>query len=208
MKKAAPISALFVDIGGVLLTDGWDRQARRRAAKLFKLNWAEMEDRHELNFETHEEDKTNFKEYLDRMIFYQKRAFTRARFRRFMFAQSKPYAEMIALVRNLKAKYGLKIIVVSNESRELNAYRIRHFRLNAFVDAFISSCFVRLRKPDADIFKLALDIAQRPARQIVYIENTPLFVQIAAGFGIRGILHTDYKSTCAKLAAFGLEVAG
>jgi putative hydrolase of the HAD superfamily len=208
MKKEAPISALFVDIGGVLLTDGWDRQARRRAVKLFKLNWAEMEDRHELNFETHEEDKTNFKEYLDRVIFYQKRAFTRARFRLFMFAQSKPYAEMIALVRNLKAKYGLKIIVVSNESRELNAYRIRHFRLNAFVDAFISSCFVRLRKPDADIFKLALDIAQRPARQIVYIENTPLFVQIAAGFGIRGILHTDYKSTCAKLAAFGLEVAG
>ena len=122
-----------------------------------------------------------------------------------MFAQSKPYAEMIELIRNLKAKYGLKIIVVSNESRELNAYRIRQFKLAGFVDAFISSCFVRLRKPDADIFKLALDIAQTPTRQIVYIENTPLFVQIAEGLGIRSILHTDYKSTCAKLAAFGLQ---
>ena len=59
----------------------------------------------------------------------------------------------------------------------------------------------------AGIFKLALDIAQTPARQIVYIENTPLFVQIAEGFGIRSILHTEYKSTCAKLASFGLEVA-
>ena len=208
MKSGAPISALFVDIGGVLLTNGWDHQARRRAAKHFKLNSSEMQERHELNFETHEEDKTTFKEYLDRVVFYQKRAFTRAEFRRFMFAQSKPFAEMIALVRKLKAKYGLKIIVVSNESRELNAYRIRQFKLDGFVDAFISSCFVCLRKPDADIFKLALDIAQRPARRIVYIENTPLFVQVAEGFGIRGILHTDYKSTRAKLAAYGLEVAG
>jgi putative hydrolase of the HAD superfamily len=142
------------------------------------------------------------------VVFYEKRSFTRAEFRRFMFAQSKPYAEMIALVRSLKAKYGLKIIVVSNESRELNAYRVRQFKLDEFVDAFISSCFVRLRKPDADIFKLALDIAQTPARQILYIENTPLFVQIAEGMGIRSILHTDYKSTCTKLASFGLDIAG
>jgi putative hydrolase of the HAD superfamily len=208
MKKRAPISVLFVDIGGVLLTNGWDHRARKRAATHFKLDWAEMQERHELNFETHEEDKTTFKEYLDRVVFYQKRAFTRATFRRFMFAQSKPYAEMIGLVRNLKAKYGLKIIVVSNESRELNAYRIRQFKLDGFVDAFISSCFVRLRKPDADIFKLALDIAQTPVREIIYIENTPMFVQVAEGLEIRSILHTDYKSTCVKLASFGLEVAG
>ncbi len=205
MKNGAPISALFVDVGGVLLTNGWDHQARRRAAQHFKLNLAEMQERHELNFGTHEEDKTTFKEYLDRVVFYEKRPFTKAEFRRFMFAQSKPCAGMIALVRDLKAKYGLKIIVVSNESRELNAYRIRQFKLDGFVDAFISSCFVRLRKPDADIFKLALDIAQRPARQIVYIENTPLFVQIAEGLGIRSILHTDYKSTCSKLASLGLQ---
>jgi len=208
MKKSAPIKTLFVDLGGVLLTNGWDHHARRRATKHFKLDWAEMEERHGLNFETHEEDKITLKEYLDRVVFYEKRPFTRAEFRRFMFTQSKPYAEMIGLVRNLKAKYGLKIIVVSNESRELNAYRIRQFKLGGFVDAFISSCFVHLRKPDADIFKLALDIAQRPARQIVYIENTPMFVQIAEGLRIQAILHTDYKSTCVKLASFGLEVAG
>ena len=95
--------------------------------------------------------------------------------------------------------------MVSNEARELNAYRIRKFKLDGFVDAFISSCFVHLRKPDADIFRLALDIAQAPARQVVYIENTPMFVQIAEGLGIRSILHTDYRSTCAKLASFGLQ---
>ena len=194
-----------MDIGGVLLTNGWDHQARRRAAKHFKLDWAEMQERHELNFEVHEEDKISFQEYLDRVIFWKTRPFTRAEFRQFMFAQSKPFTEMIELVRNLKAKYRLKIIVVSNEAREVNAYRIRQFKLAGFVDAFISSCFVQLRKPDAAIFKLALDIAQVPARQIVYIDNTPLFVQIANDFGMRGLLHTDYQSTATKLAAFGLQ---
>lgn len=205
MKKSVPIKTLFVDIGGVLLTNGWDHLARRRAAKHFKLDWIEMEQRHGLNFETHEEDKITFNEYLDRVIFYKKRPFARAEFRRFMVAQSKPLAGMIELVRNLKAGYGLKIIVVSNESRELNAHRISAFKLAGFVDAFISSCYVHLRKPDADIFKLALDIAQTPTRQIVYLENTALFVQIAEGMGIRGILHKDYKSTCAKLSALGLK---
>ena len=208
MKKTILITTLFLDIGGVLLTNGWDHHARRRAAKHFKLNWAQMQERHELNFEIHEEDKITFREYLDRVIFWEKRPFTRVEFRQFMFAQSKSFTEMIELVRNLKAKYGLKIIVVSNESRELNAHRIRQFKLGGFVDAFISSCFVRLRKPDADIFKLALDIAQIPARQIIYIENTPLFVHIAEGMGIRSVLHTDYKSTCTKLASFGLDIAG
>ncbi len=125
-----------------------------------------------------------------------------------MFAQSKPYPEMIELFAQLKVRYGLKIAVVSNEARELNAYRIRKFKLDRFVDAFISSCFVHIRKPDADIFRLALDIAQAPARQVLYIENTPMFVQIAEGLGIRSILHTDYKSTCAKLASFGLQNEG
>jgi putative hydrolase of the HAD superfamily len=205
MKRAIPVTTLFLDIGGVLLTDGWDHHARKRAATNFKLDLAEMEDRHHLTFDTYEEGKLTLEEYLGRVVFYQKRPFTRAQFRRFMFAQSKPYPKMIALVAQLKARYGLKIAVVSNEARELNAYRIQKFKLDGFVDAFISSCFVHVRKPDADIFRLALDIAQAPAPQVLYIENTPMFVQIAEGLGIRSILHADYRSTCAKLALFGLQ---
>jgi putative hydrolase of the HAD superfamily len=200
-----PITTLFLDVGGVLLTNGWDHHARRRAAKHFKLPWAEIEDRHSLMFETQEEGKLTFDEYLGRLVFYRKRPFTRAQFRSFMFAQSKPYSEMIRLVTRLKLRYRLRIAVVSNESREVNAYRIRKFKLDGFVDCFISSCFVHIRKPDPDIFRLALDIAQAPARQVLYIENTPMFVQIAEGLGIRSILHTDYQSTCAQLAAFGLQ---
>jgi FMN phosphatase YigB (HAD superfamily) len=205
MKKATPITALFLDVGGVLLTNGWDHLARKRAAKHFQLNWAEMEERHRLTFEIHEQDRLTFEEYLNLVVFYERRPFTRAQFRRFMCEQSKPYPEMIELVARFKVRYGLKIAVVSNESREVNAYRIRAFRLDGFVDSFISSCFVHIRKPDADIFRLALDITQAPAAQVVYIENTPMFVQIAEGLGIRSILHTDYESTCAKLASLGLK---
>ena len=191
MKKASAITCMFLDIGGVLLTDGWDHHARKRAATKFKLELAEMEDRHHLTFETYEEGKLTLEEYLGQVVFYQERSFTRAQFRRFMFAQSKPYPEMIELIAQLKVRYGLKIVVVSNEGRELNAYRIENFKLDGFVDSFISSCFVHVRKPDAEIFRLALDIAQVPARQVVYIENTPMFVQVAEGLGIRSILHTD-----------------
>ena len=178
MRKTSAITCVFVDVGGVLLTNGWDHHARRRAVAKFKLDWAEMEERHRLVFEIHEEGKLTFDEYLSLVVFYEKRPFTRAQFRRFMCEQSKPYLDMIALLVQLRAQ-GLKIVVVSNESRELNAFRIRTFGLAKFVDSFISSCFVGLRKPDANIFQLALDIAQTPAHQVLYIENTPMFVQIA-----------------------------
>ena len=205
MSKSTAITCVFLDIGGVLLTNGWDHHARKRAATTFQLEWAEMEERHSLNLDAYEKGELTIEEYLARVVFYQKRAFTRAQFRRFMFAQSKSYPEMIQLATQLKPRHGLKIVVISNEARELNAYRIRRFRLDRFVDVFVSSCFVHLRKPDPDIFRLALDIVQAPARRVVYIENTPMFAQIAEGLGIRSVLHKDYMSTSAQLDSFGLQ---
>jgi putative hydrolase of the HAD superfamily len=181
--------------------------SRKLVAKAFGLNQKEMERRHNQAFDTYELGKLTIEEYLSRVVFYEEQSFSPAQFRKFMFAQSKPYPEMIELVSKLKTKYGLKVAVVSNEAREINSYRIRKFKLDGFVDFFISSCFVHLRKPDADIFRLTLDIAQVPANQVVYIENLMMFVQVAEDLGIRGICHKDYKSTCAKLASFGLEVA-
>jgi len=206
MKKVASITALFLDIGGVLLNDGWSHQSREMAAMVFNLDLAEINHRHQLTVETYEMGKLTLEEYLSLVIFYREQPFSRIEFQKFMFEQSKPHPRMIELIRKLKTQYGLKICVVSNEGRELNEYRIRKFKLDGFVDSFISSCFVHVRKPDAEIFQLALDITQVSARHIVYIENTPMFVQIAESLGIRSILHTDYQTTCAKLASFGLEV--
>ena len=131
MKKATAITCVFLDIGGVLLTNGWDHQCPRNGRRrTFELNLDEMEDRHHLTFDTYEEGKLTLEEYLGRAVFYEERPFTRDQFREFMFAQSQPYPEMIELVRNLKARHGLKIAVVSNEARELNSHRIRKFKLD------------------------------------------------------------------------------
>jgi putative hydrolase of the HAD superfamily len=205
MQKTTAITCLFLDIGGVLLTNGWDHHARRRAATNFNLEFDEMDSRHHLNFAAYEEGKVTLEEYLSRTVFYEDRSFTRDQFWEFMCAQSQSYPEMIELFTRLKARYGLRIAVVSNEARELNAYRIGKFKLAEFVDTFISSCFVHVRKPDTDMWRFALDLSQTTAEQVIFIDNTEMFVQIAEGLGIRSIHHTDYKSTCAKLASFGLQ---
>jgi putative hydrolase of the HAD superfamily len=206
MNKAEAITCVFLDVGGVVLTDGWDHQARRRAVIHFRLDGTETEARHHLTWDTHQAGKLTLDEYLDHVVFCQRRSFTRAQFRRFMFAQSRPHAGMLSLIARLKVRHRLKIVVVSNEGHELNAHRIGKFKLAAFVDAFVSSCFVHVLKPDADIFRLALNIAQARARRVVYIDDTAMFVQIAEELGIRGIHHTGYKATCAKLASFGLQI--
>jgi putative hydrolase of the HAD superfamily len=206
MNRPGKVTTLFLDIGGVLLTDGWGLDYRSAAANAFELDPEEMETRHHQAFDTYEMGKLSLEEYLNHVVFHQERSFTQAQFKDFMFAQSKPYPQMIALIRGLKAKYGLKVLVLSNEGRELNAHRIREFRLDAVVDAFISSCFVHLRKPDPEIFRLALDIAQVPPQHVLYVENAPMFIQVAEGLGIPSLLHTDYASTCRKLALLGLDL--
>jgi putative hydrolase of the HAD superfamily len=199
-----PITALFLDIGGVLLTNGWDHLARQRAAQQFDLDYEEMDERHHLTFDTYEEGKLSLDQYLDRVIFYQKRPFSRETFRTFMFDQSKPYQAMIDLVCDLKQRYGLRIAAVSNEGRELTVHRIQTFDLGAFMDFFIASCFVHYRKPDADLYTIALDIAQVPPEQVVYIEDRPMFVDVAKGLGLHTILHTGVESTRQALKTFGL----
>ncbi|MBW4050065.1 MAG: HAD-IA family hydrolase [Proteobacteria bacterium] len=205
MKTAAASACLLLDIGGVLLTDGWDHLARKRAARTFRLDWTEMEERHRLVFETYEEGKFTLAEYLDRVVFYRKRMFKRVQFQRFMYGQSKPYPAMIELIARIKARHRLKVAVISNEGRELNAYRIRKFKLDHIVDFFVCSSLVHLRKPDAQIFRLALDVAQVQARRAVYIDDTPMFAEIGRDLGMRSVFHTSYRSTRAQLSALGLS---
>lgn len=204
----ARVTTLFLDIGNVLLTNGWDRRMRLRAAERFRLDHDEMNERHHLTFDTYEEGKLRLDEYLERVIFYEPRPFSREDFKDFMFSQSQPFPDMIDLIRRLKARYHLKVAVVSNEGRELTEYRIAKFRLADFIDFFISSCFVHCRKPDADIYRIALDIAQVAADCVAYVEDRPMFVDVARGLGIRGIVHRGFESTRGALAAMGLVLEG
>lgn len=208
MAEKTTINTLFLDIGGVLLTNGWDRQARRRAVETFDLDYNELNERHHLTFDTYEQGKLSLDEYLTRVVFYEDRTFTRSEFQNFMFKQSKELPDMIEYLRKLKDQYKLKLVAVSNEGRELNDYRIKTFQLNKFIDAFVSSSYVHFRKPDEDIYKMALDIAQVEPDQVVYLDDRKMFVQIANTFGINGVHHKGYESTRDALRQFGLQVKG
>ncbi len=205
MNKEKKITTLFLDIGGVLLSNGWGHEFRYLAAKKFHLDFAEFEILHSLLFVVYEEGRITLAEYLERVVFYQKRDFTYSQFKNYMFSLTTPDTKMIELIKKLKEEYKLKIIVVSNEARELNEYRIQKFQLNSFVDFYVSSCYVHVRKPDAAIFRMALDGAQVPVDQILYIEDVQMFVDVASDLGITGIRHTDYSSTFNALGALGLQ---
>jgi putative hydrolase of the HAD superfamily len=152
--------------------------------------------------------RLTLKEYLDLVVFSRKRTFTHEDFWAFMSAQSGSFPRMLEMIREVKGRHELKIAIVSNEARELNAHRIQEFGLGEFADFFVSSCFVHIRKPDLDMFRIALDMAQIPANQTVYIDDRLMFVRVAESLGIHGVHHTDYESTRAKLAAFGLTFPG
>jgi putative hydrolase of the HAD superfamily len=201
--KEKKITTLFLDIGGVLLSNGWGHKFRHQAAEKFHLDIPEMEQRHKLLFVVYEEGRITMDEYLERVVFYQKRDFTSGQFKDFIFSLTTPNEEMIALIKKIKQQYDLKIVAVSNEARELNAYRIHTFKLNSFIDFFVSSCYVHMRKPDANIFRMALDTAQVSPDEVIYIDDVQMFVDVATDLGIKSICHSDYSSTAKALAHWG-----
>lgn len=200
-----PVTSLFLDIGGVLLTNGWDRHMRRSAAEKFDLDFEDFDERHHLTFGTYEEGELSLDDYLSRVIFHKGRSFTREDFKNFMYACSRPLPEMIGLVAGLKKRYGLKVAAISNEGRELTLYRVKKFNLGSFIDFFISSCFVHFRKPDLRLYYLALDCAQVRADESVYIDDRRMFVEVAEEVGFNGIHHTGYEDTRNRLEELGFS---
>ena len=177
---------------------------RQLAADKFHLEFEEMNERHHLTFGTYEEGKLSLDAYLDRVVFYEHRGFTPREFRDFVFQQSKPFPAMLNLIRDIKAEHRLKVAAVSNEGRELAAYRRETFRLSEVIDLFVVSSYVHFRKPDTDMYRIALDIAQAEPSNVFYIDDRPMFVEVAGSCGIRGVRHTDVEHTRAALATVGL----
>src|SRR4051812_34270603 len=200
------ITHLFTDLGGVLLTNGWDRGLRKLVASHFGIDPAEMDERHHLTYDTYEAGKISLSEYLRRVVFWEPRSFTEQQVVDFMLEQARCFPEMIDLVRGIKERHRLKVVVVSNEGRELTADRIRRFGLKEFVDFFVVSSYVHFRKPDEDIFRIALDVAQAEPSQVVYVDDRHMFVEVAGSLGMHEIWHRDLASTRDALAALGLDV--
>jgi putative hydrolase of the HAD superfamily len=193
------ITTIFVDIGGVLGTNGWDHASREHAIEKFHLDQKEFNARHQLMNDLLEIGKCSLDEYLKTVVFYQKRSFSLNDFKKFMLGESKPYPKMIDLVSGLQKQFGLKVVAVSNESRELTDFRIHKFNLKSFISFFVASCYVGLRKPDPAIYHMALDLAQAKPQEVVYLEDRALYVEKADHLGIHSIQHVDYVTTKAKI---------
>lgn len=203
----AEVTALFFDIGGVLLTNGWDRSERIAAAKKFKLEWDAFEERHELVLHAFETGQMGLEEYLDRVIFYQQRAFTRQEFKRFIYAQARPFAKSLALLRRVAKTRKYLIGALNNESRDLNAFRIEKFHLRDYFDVFLSSCYVGVRKPDEAIYKAALGITQRPGEECVFVDDRELNLECPRELGMRTIQFKSAPQLEKDLRALGIVIA-
>jgi len=184
-----------MDIGGVLLTNGWGHESREKAAKHFGLNYEALNYPHEFIFNTYEIGKITLREYLETVVFTEPRNFTYDDFVQFMLNESQELPDMIAWICQWKEKTGHTFISINNEGKELNDYRIQKFNLKRVFDAFVSSCDVGMRKPDPGIFKLALGIAQTKAEQSIYFDDRPMLVAAASKLGINAYLHQGFEQT-------------
>lgn len=200
MPASSHITTLFLDIGGVLGTNGWDTPARQRAADTFGLDFATFNDRHKRIFDQYEVGHLTLVEYLRGAVFYEKRSFSEADFRAFMLRQSEPWPENIAYFRELKARHGLKLYAVNNEGRELNEYRFRHFGLDSLFEAAVSSCYVGMRKPDPGIYRLAIDLSRAAPPQVLTIDDRPQFTELVPALGLQALRHETLDQTRAALA--------
>jgi putative hydrolase of the HAD superfamily len=200
------ITTLFWDIGGVILTNGWDTRSRREAAETFRLDWEEFQDRHDLSFPAFDSGNISLNEYLDRTLFYRPRGFTREEFTAFMFAQSKEYPESRAVLDAVARTGKYFIGAINNEPLELNEYRIEAFRLRRDFQVFFSSCYLHARKPEEMIFRIALEVTQRPAQECVFIDDRPLNLENPRRLSMNTIHYESAPQLRQELQKYGVEV--
>jgi putative hydrolase of the HAD superfamily len=200
------ITTLFWDIGGVVLTNGWDRASRKQAAAAFDLDWEEFQDRHDLSFPAFDTGQITLNEYLDRTLFYRARPFSRQEFTAFMFAQSQECAGTRAVLDKVTNLGKYFVGAINNEPLELNQYRIEAFHLRRNFLVFFSSCYLHSRKPEETIFRVALEVSQRPPEQCLFIDDRPLNLESPRRLGMNTIHHQGAEQLRAELGKYGVEV--
>ncbi len=200
------ITAIFSDVGGLLGTNGWDRVSRRKAAEQFKIDGVELENRHELVVAAFEIGQLTLEDYLNRIVFYRPRDFTRQEFKDFMFAQSQPFPESLALFDRLARSKKYFLATLNNESLELNLERIARFGLRKYFTVFFSSCFLGIKKPDVAIYQLALKMTQRAPEECLFIDDRPLNVECARTCGMNTIHCQDPALLAEQLRDVSIEI--
>jgi putative hydrolase of the HAD superfamily len=200
------IRAIFWDVGGVLLTNAWDRTQRANALEHFHLDEEEFHDRHELVVSSFERGKITLDDYLERTVFYRNRAFTQDDFKDYMLSLSQPFPDVLAFAQSLTDSGKYFMGTINNESRELNLYRIGKFGMRKIFNLFVSSCFVGLRKPEHEIYRLAMEITQRDPHECCFVDDRALNLECAARMGMQTIQMQNLDQLKADLGKIGVSV--
>ena len=193
--EISKIKVVFMDIGGVMLTNGWDHESRAKAAEVFGFDYTEMNILHNFIYNVFEIGSISLDEYLDTVVFDKPRDFTKYQFKDFMYSQSVELPQMLSWLKSWKRKIDLPVFAISNENEELNNYRIQTFNLHELFDGFFSSCYVGYRKPDPRIFKTALGITQVKPDECIYFDDRPMLVNAAKKLGMNSMLHQNFETT-------------
>ena len=183
-----PFDVILFDVGGVLLTNGWDHRERNLVLEQFRLDRAEFEARHPQPNDAWERDAITAKDYLDATVFYEPRDFTTDDFMQAVFAQSVPLPQgALSILQELAASGKWMLGCLNNEAREPNEYRFRKYNLRDAFDVSLSSCYMGLRKPHPEMYKRALDILGKPAERILFIDDRAENAQGARDAGMKAI---------------------
>lgn len=199
------VTHIFFDIGGVLGTNGWDREQRAAAARHFGLDVAELEELHGETVAMLEQGRMLLDEYLRCTVFYRPRPFEPAEFRACMLAQSAPFPETIDLARALARTGRYRLMTINNESDELNRYRLELFGLRDIFIAFFSSCWLGLLKPARRIYEVALAMSQAEPENSVFVDDRERNLEPARALGMRTIQFTDALRLREELAGLGVH---
>lgn len=200
------IRAIFWDVGGVLLTNAWDHTQRSDALKRFQIDEKEFNDRHDALVSSFERGKITLDEYLDRTVFSRPRSFSHEEFRDYMFSLSQPLPGMLEFAQSLAGSGRYLMGTINNESRELNYYRMEKFGLRKIFRLFFSSCFVGLRKPERDIYRLALETTQIPSEECCFIDDRELNLECAAHLGMHTVQMIGLDSLKVELGKLRMSV--
>ncbi len=203
----AGITTLFWDIGGVLLTDGWDREERRAACEKFGLEPVDFEQRHQSITDSFEKGEVGLDQYLDLTVFYRSRQFARKDFKDFMFSESRSFQKNLVVAGQLARSGRFLMATLNNESLELNVHRIERFRLRNCFSAFFTSCFLGTMKPEEKIYQLALQITQRPPGECLFIDDRSLNLQYPQKLGMQTIHYENPAQLRHDLGQHGIAIS-
>ena len=200
------ITTIFFDVGGVCLTNGWDHISRQKATVEFSLDYEEMERRHKPLFKKFEKGTLSLDEYLNEAVFYKDRNFSKSDFIEFMHSRSKAIDSTFKILEKIKSANKYKLVTLNNESRELNTFRINKFMLTNYFECFFSSCYLRVRKPEREIFYAATHILQRDPEKCLFIDDREENYSAATNYGLKTIFLDDPDKLQVRLEENNIEI--